>query len=122
MTNGSEYQVPAQMRDFAEKSIEQARHAFEEFIGLAQKAVGSAQVGALAMPSGVKDVGAKAMFYAEANVKAAFDHAQKLVHAKDLQEVMQLQSEYLKAQMATLQEQAKEIGSTVQNAVTAKSF
>ena len=122
MTIGSEYQVPAQMRDFAEKSIEQARNAFEEFIGLVKKAVGSVEAGALPMPSGVKDVGAKAMGYAEANVKAAFDHAQKLVHAKDLQEVMQLQSEYLKAQMATLQEQAKEIGSTVQNAVTPKSF
>jgi phasin len=121
MTTGSEYQVPAQMRDFAVKSIEQARNAFEEFIGLAQKAVGSLDTGALAVPPGVRDVGSKAMGYAEANVKAAFDHAQKLVHAKDLQEVMHLQSEYLKAQMATLQEQAKEIGSTVQNAVTPKS-
>ena len=90
-------------------------------MGVAQKAVGSVNAGAFTMPSGVKDVGAKAMGYAEANVKAAFDHALKLVHAKDLQEVMQLQSEYLKAQMATLQEQAKEIGSTVQNAVTPKS-
>ena|SRR5271157_5295894 len=121
MTIGSGYQVPTQMRDFAANSIEQARNAFEEFIGLAQKAVGSMEAGALTMPSGVNDVGAKAMGYAEANVRAAFDHAQKLVQAKDLQEVMQLQSEYLKAQMATLQEQAKEIGSTVQNAVTPKS-
>jgi len=121
MTTGSEYQVPAQLRDFAEKSIEQARSAFEEFIGLAQKAVGSVQAGPLAMPSGAKEVGAKAMVYAEANVKAAFDHAQKLVHAKDLQEVMQFQSEYLKAQIATLQEQAKEIGSSVQNAVAPKA-
>ena len=61
------------------------------------------------------------MSYAEANMKAAFDHAQKLVHAKDLQEGSQLQSEYLKAQMANLQEQAKEIGTTVQKAVTPKS-
>jgi len=121
MTIGSDYQVPTQMREFAEKSIEQARNAFEEFIGLAQKAVGSAEARALPMPSGVKEFGAKAMGYAEANVKAAFDHAQKLVQAKDLQEVLQLQSEYLKAQVATLQEQAKEIGSAVQNAVTPKA-
>ncbi|MDE2364811.1 MAG: phasin [Hyphomicrobiales bacterium] len=115
------YEIPAEMRDFAEKSVEQARKAFEGFIGAAQKAVGTMDNSAFSMPTGVKDVGTKAMSYAEANVKAAFDHAQKLVHAKDLQEVMQLQSEYLKAQMATLQEQAKEIGSTVQKAVTPKS-
>jgi phasin len=115
------YEIPAEMRDFAEKSVEQARKAFEGFMGAAQKAVGTVDAGAFAVPTSVKDVGSKAMTYAEANVKAAFDHAQKLVHAKDLQEVMQLQTEYLKSQMSTLQEQAKEIGSTVQKAVTPKS-
>jgi phasin len=115
------YEIPAEMRDFAEKSVEQARKAFEGFIGAAQKAVGTVESSALTMPAGVKDVGSKAMSYAEANVKAAFDHAQKLVHAKDLQEIMQLQADYLKSQMATLQEQAKEIGTTVQKAVTPKS-
>lgn len=115
------YEIPAEMRDFAEKSVEQARKAFEGFMGAAQKAASAVESSAFTVPSGVKDVGAKAMSYAEANMKAAFDHAQKLVHAKDLQEVVQLQSEYLKAQMANLQEQAKEIGSTVQKAVTPKS-
>ncbi|MFO1115032.1 MAG: phasin [Beijerinckiaceae bacterium] len=115
------YEIPAEMRDFAEKSVEQARKAFEGFMGAAQKAATAVESSAFAVPAGVKDVGAKAMSYAEANMKAAFDHAQKLVHAKDLQEVVQLQSEYLKAQMANLQEQAKEIGTTVQKAVTPKS-
>ena len=115
------YEIPAEMRDFAEKSVEQARKAFEGFIGAAQKAVGTVDAGAFALPASVKDVGSKAMAHAEANVKAAFDHAQKLVHAKDLQEVMTLQSDYLKSQMANLQEQAKEIGTTVQKAVTPKS-
>ena len=73
------------------------------------------------MPLGVKEVGAKAVAYAEANVKAAFDHAQNLVHAKDLQEVLQLQNEYLKSQLSTLQDQAKEFGAAVQKAVTPKS-
>ena len=62
----------------------------------------------------VRDVGSKAMSYAEANVKAAFDHAQKLVHAKDIQEVMALQADYLKTQMAAAQTQAKDFGAVVQ--------
>ena len=33
------YEIPAEMRDFAEKSVEQARKAVEGFFGAAQKAV-----------------------------------------------------------------------------------
>ncbi len=114
------YEIPAEMRDFAEKSVEQARKAFEGFIGAAQKAVTAAEASPFAVPGGVKEVGAKAVAYAEANVKAAFDHAQKLVHAKDLQEVLALQNDYLKTQLSTLQDQAKEFGAAVQKAVTPK--
>jgi hypothetical protein len=56
--------------------------------------------------------------YTERNVNAAFDLAQKLVKAKDPQEAMALQSEYLKTQLAVLQEQAKEFGSVVQKSLT----
>lgn len=115
------YEIPAEMRDFAEKSVEQARKAFEGFFGAAQKAVGSVDTGAFTVANNMKDVGAKAMGFAETNMKAAFDHAQKLVHAKDMQEVLSLQTEYLKSQMSALQDQAKEMGATVQKAVTPKS-
>jgi hypothetical protein len=37
------------------------------------------------------------------------------VQAKDPQEAFSLQNEYLKAQLAALQSQAKEIGSLIQN-------
>jgi phasin len=111
------YEVPSEMRDFAEKSVEQARKAFEGFMGAAQKAAGSMEAAPFPLPPQIKDLGAKAMGYAETNVKAAFDLAQKLVHAKDMQEVLALQSEYLRAQMAAIQEQAKELGGIAQSNV-----
>jgi len=49
-------------------------------------------------------------------VNAAFDLAHKLVHAKDPQEALAIQSEYLKSQIASLQEQAKTIGGLIQKA------
>jgi phasin len=101
------YEVPSEMRDFAEKSVEQARKAFEGFMGAAQKAAGTTP---FPLPAPVTEMGTKAMGFAETNVKAAFDLAQKLVHAKDMQEVLSLQSEYLRAQMAAIQEQARELG------------
>ena len=111
------YQVPNEVRDFAEKSVEQARKAFEGFAGAAQKALSSASDLPMA-PSGAKDVSVKAMSFAEANVNAAFDLAQKLVHAKDPQEVFQLQSEFVKTQLAAIQDQTKELSAAFQKLAT----
>jgi phasin len=113
------YQIPTEVRDFAEKSVEQARKAFEGFTGAAQKAITQVET-AMPIPGPAKDVGAKAMSYAEANVKAAFDLAQKLVHAKDVQEVMQLQSDYVKSQFEAIQEQTKELGAAFTKVTTNK--
>lgn len=114
------YQVPNEVRDFAEKSVEQARKAFEGFAGAAHKAIVSTGDLPIA-PPGAKDFGSKALSYAEANVNAAFDLAQKLVHAKDPQEVFQLQSDFLKTQFSAFQEQTKELSTAFQKATTSKS-
>ena len=111
------YEVPSDMRDLAEKSVDQARRAFDGFMTAAQKAAGQADTSAASMTSNVKSLGSKAMGFAENNVRSAFDLAQKLVRAKDLQEVLTLQSDYAKSQMSTIQEQAKELGSIMQGAV-----
>ena len=94
------YEVPAEMRDFAERSVEQARKAFDGFIGAAAKAVDSAHGSAETARVSTHDAARKAISYAENNVAAAFDLAQKLVQSKDITEVMAHQSEFMKAQMA----------------------
>lgn len=105
-------QLPTQIRDLAEKNFEQAREAFLGFIGAAQKAAGSAD----ALPSTAKEAVTKAMTFAESNVNAAFDLAQKLLHAKDVQEVFTLQAEFAKSQLEAIQTQAKEFGESAQAA------
>ncbi len=115
--SASNYQIPSEVRDFAEKSVEQARKAFEGFSGAAQKAISSLDTPA-PFGEGAKDLSIKALTYADANVKASFDLAQKLVQAKDPQEVLHLQSEFLKAQFESFQEQAKEFGALFQKAAT----
>ncbi|MEF3367025.1 phasin [Methylocystis sp. 9N] len=111
------YQIPNEVRDFAEKSVEQARKAFEGFTGAAQKALDTPSE--IPFPlTGARDVSAKALSFAEANVNAAFDLAQRLVHAKDPQEVFKLQSEYVQKQIQAIQEQAKELGAVFQRTTT----
>jgi phasin len=116
------YEIPAEMRDFAERSVSQARKAFEGFMGAIHKTSGTMD-GVAGNPAlaGAKDVSTKVVGFAEKNVNAAFDLAEKLVHAKDISEVMALQTEYLKSQMETVQSQAREMGETVQKVATIKS-
>ncbi|WP_342359235.1 phasin [Terrarubrum flagellatum] len=113
--NMPKFEIPNEMRDFAEKSVEQARKAFEGFLGAAQKAVDTVQSQAASNQASAADFAKKAMTQAESNVTAAFEHATKLVRAKDPQEVMQLQSEYLKSQLATVQAQLKDLGTAMQS-------
>jgi phasin len=114
------YEIPNELRDFAERSVEQARKAFEGFVNVAQKAAGTVDGAAQQAQSDAKSLSSQIFGYAEQNVNAAFDLAHKLVQAKDPQEAFSLQNEYLKAQIASLQSQAKELGSLIQK--SAPSF
>ena len=105
-----QYTVPAEMRDFADRSVQQARKAFEGFIGAVKKSAGTVESMTGPASANVTGASTKAVDIAEKNVSAAFDLAEKLVHAKDIQEVMAIQSEYLKAQMAAIQDQTRELG------------
>jgi phasin len=111
------FEIPNELRDFAERSVDQARKAFEGFVSVAQKAVGAVDNATATSQTQVKSVGAHVLGYTEQNVNAAFDLAHKLVQAKDPQEAFALQSEYLKTQLVALQDQAKEIGAMIQKNV-----
>jgi len=112
------YEIPNELRDFAERSVDQARKAFEGFVTVAQKAAGTVDGVTADAQSGVKHVGAQVFGFAEQNVNAAFDLAQKLVHVKDPQEAFTLQSEFLKKQLDALQTQTKELGALIQKSAS----
>jgi len=104
------FEIPADMRVMAEKSVEQARVAFNTFMSAAQQAVAQFEGQAKATQAGAKDISEKALGYAERNVANTFAFAGKLVHAKDPQEFFRLQSEFVQTQMKELAEQAKALG------------
>src|ERR1700691_4577091 len=97
------YEIPNELRDFAERSVDQARKAFEGFVTVAQKAAGTLDGAANEAQTGAKHVGSQILGFTEQNVNAAFDLAQKLVRVKDPQEALTLQSEFLKTQLGALQ-------------------
>jgi phasin len=110
------FEIPKEMRSMAEASFDQARNAFEKFLSGAQATAGSIEERGASVRAGAKDISAKAISYAEKNVQASLDYAEKLLQAKDLTEVMRLHSEYVQAQMRSLAEQASEMGQIVSRA------
>lgn len=111
------FEIPADMRKFAEQSVEQARKAFDGFITAAQQAVNDMEGRASVAQASAKDVGEKAMTFAQRNIMTSFELAQNLVRAKDVEEILKLQTEYVKSQMQLLSEQAKELGQSAAKAM-----
>lgn len=112
----NKFEFPKEMRVMAEASFDQARQAFEKFMTNAHSTAASFENRGESVRASAKDVSAKAISFAEQNVAASLDHAQKLLHAKDLADIMRLQSEYVQAQMKTLADQASEMGQIVSRA------
>ena len=110
------FEIPKDMRAMAEASFDQARTTFEKFVASAQATAGTIEERGATVRAGAKDIGAKAVSYAEQNVKASLDYAQSLLKAKDLTEVMRLHSEYVQGQMRSLAQQASEMGQIVSKA------
>jgi phasin len=102
-------EVPAELRELAEKTIDQAEKAFGMFFDAAGKSMTS-----VASPG--TEISRQALSFTEQNMKAAFDHARKLVHATDLQEAMRIQSEFLKSQFTNAGEHMRQITGGVMSA------
>lgn len=112
------YEIPAEMRDLAEKSVDQARKAIDGFMGAAQKTMVTMEGAGTTVQSSAQDVSRRGFSYAEQNIAAAFDLAQKLVRSRNLQEAMQHQSEFMRQQFAAVQAQMKEFGNLTQSAMS----
>jgi phasin len=102
-------EVPAEVRDLAEKTIDQAERAFGMFFEAAGKSVAS-------IPGPGTEISKQALTFTQQNMTAAFEHARKLVHATDLQQAMQIQSEFLRSQFTNAGEHMRQISGEVMSA------
>ena len=110
------FAIPKDMRAMAEASFDQARKAFDKFMESAKTAAGNAEERRDSVRAGAREIGTKAVSYAEKNVQASLDYAQSLLKARDLPEVMKLHSDDVQSQMRALAEQASEMGQIVSRA------
>ena len=104
------FEIPEQMREVADKSVGEARKAFEQFLNATQKAMATAENSAKSVGEGAADVSRQSLAFVEDNIAASFDLAQRLVQARTVQEIAALQQEYVRRQMKNLTEQGKQLG------------
>ena len=95
----------------AGQTMEQARGAMENYLDFFQKSMS-------ASPWAGTELNKKMVDYAQQNVATAFGFAQKLTQAKDLQDLVRIQTEFLQTQMKSLTEQAKDLSETTTKATT----
>jgi hypothetical protein len=101
------------MREMAQTTLDKARDAVSNYMAETQKMREKADSGVRATYSGVKEMNDKAVAYAEANVAAGFELAQKLLQAKDPQEMGTIYQNHLKEQMEKMNAQFREFGSLI---------
>jgi phasin len=112
------FDIPDQMREVADRSVDQAKKAFNDFMEATQSAVAKAEGSAKTVREGAVDLSRQALAFVEENVAASFDLAQKLVRARTIEEVAALQKEFLRRQAAAAAEQGKNLGAMMGRATT----
>jgi hypothetical protein len=123
MTNNQLFDVPQQFRELAEQNVEQASAAYGQFMDAMAQAMGM-WWGALPpneMTSGFKAVQDRAVRFAKQNAEAGFALANSLANAKDIQDVLALQTHYAQSQMHTYALQAQELGRLMAEAAKSKT-
>jgi hypothetical protein len=112
MTQPPSFEVPQHLREVAEKNVAQARAAFDQIMDamIEASAMWLAAMPANQMTSSLKVVQERAIRFAKQNAEACFAMAGELANAKDIQDVIAIQSRYAQTQMQAYALQAQELG------------
>jgi hypothetical protein len=117
MVDDPRFDIPPELRELVEKNVEQAQAAYGQFIDFLT------QVSSMAPPNkmlpGLEAVRERAIEFAKENGERFFGLANALARAKDIQEVLALQSRYAQTQMQSYAAQANELGGMLARVVPA---
>ena len=90
-------------RHWAEQGLDQSKMVLEGFMMAARNSVDT-------IDQNVSDIRKRSLAMAGDSVANSFDFAQRVMSAREPQEVLQIQSEFIGRQAQTLADQAKELG------------
>jgi len=105
------FEFPQQLRELTERNVEHARAAYGQFMDAFSQAMGTwvSAAPANAMTAGFKVVQERAVTFAKQNGEACFNLASELASAKDLTDILGIQSRHAQQQMHVFTLQAQEL-------------
>jgi phasin len=112
------FEVPEQMRAFAEKGVSQARDNYAKFKDAAETHNGTMEAVFTCANKGASEYSAKVMEFMKANTTAALDFAQELLGVKSPSEAIELWTTHARKQFETFTAQAKELNELSQRVAT----
>jgi hypothetical protein len=101
------------MREMAQTTLDKAKDAVSKYMAESQKLREKADSGVRATYSSAIEMNDKSVAFAEANVAAGFELAQRLLQARDPQEMGAVYQSHLKEQMERMNAQFRELGSAM---------
>jgi phasin len=113
------FEVPEQMRAFAEKGVSQARESYAKFKDAAESHNGTIEAVFSSASKGANEYTAKLMEFMKANTTAHLDFTQELLGVKSPSDAFALWTSHGRTQLETFQAQAKELAEIAQRAATA---
>jgi phasin len=112
------FEVPEQMRAFAEKGVSQARDNYAKFKDAAESHNGTMEAVFTSASKGASDYSAKLMEFIKANTTANLDFAQELLGVKSPSEAMELWTTHARKAYETFSAQIKELAELSQKVAT----
>ena len=106
------FEVPEQMRAFAEKGVSQARDNYAKFKDAAETHNGTIEAVFASASKGASEYSAKLMEIMKANTTANLDFAQELLGVKSPSEAMELWTSHAKKQFEAFTAYSKELDRT----------
>ena len=104
-----QFEIPAGVRDLAERNVAQVRQAYEHFLGLVTKAQETILKSHGTITMSAVEIQAKVLQFSQANIEANFRFATDIAKARDVKEYPDVQSRYAQSQLESYAKQAQEI-------------
>ena len=103
------FEVPEQVRAFAEKGVSQAREGYAKFKDAAEAHNGTIEAVFTSANKGASAYSAKVMEFIKANTSSSLDFAQELFGVKSPAEALELWTSHTKKTLEAYTAQAKEL-------------
>ena len=102
--------IPSEIRVVAQRSIEQAKLAFDSYMRVTRDASSTFRARVEESQVGVQEVKNKTMNFVLRNITLSFEFCQRFVQVKDAERLLRLLNDFIQSQMQIMSDQMKDLG------------